>query len=201
MTKPSVLGVVSIHSSRWTMLSRGSAVATLAIPRKCTVSPVRSFLTLLEQRPQEIRLRRTLALPAPHMLRVVSEVDRYAEFVPYCQGCVVTERNLNGDPLKARMLVGWQNLTEEFDSLVHCDANRGVVTSEAADSKIFSTLFSQWTIREVPGGRCGVELILKFQFQSALYNSVTTTFGPKLARKMVEAFSHRARKTYEHSKI
>lgn len=180
------------------MLGPSGSLAVLRPVRHGRIATIRSFLTALEQKPREIRLRRALALPAQHMLDVVSSVEHYGEFLPYCRSCVVNERDSRGYPQRALMSVGWQNLTEEFESIVSCDPQKGIIISEAADSKIFSVLLSQWTIKEISEGRCSVELILKFKFQSALYNSVTSTFGPTLAKKMVEAFSNRARKTYKH---
>lgn len=59
---------------------------------------------------------------------------------------------------------------------------------------MFQTLYTKWSVQPIPNqpNKCAVSFELKFLFKSALYNSVSKSFGPTIANIMIKAFISRA---------
>lgn len=60
---------------------------------------------------------------------------------------------------------------------------------------MFKTLYTKWTVKPLPShpDRSSVDFELNFCFNNALYNTVSKTFGPSIAKLMIKAFTSRAR--------
>lgn len=81
-----------------------------------------------ESQTQAISLTRTLPYSPALLYSVVSNVDEYCTFVPYCTESRITEYNKDTkQPTKAILCVGWQKFEEEFESELTCDAPHTVV--------------------------------------------------------------------------
>ena len=131
---------------------------------------------------------RQLVYPAGLMYGVVSDVEKYPEFLPWVVALRVLSRRPNG--LIAEMAVGYGGLRERYTSDVALDPARyriDVVQTEGP----FRTLENHW--RFVPKGEgCEVAFSIAFEFKSRLLHGVAGQAFEKVMLKMADAFEARA---------
>lgn len=131
----------------------------------------------------------------------VADVNAYQEFLPYCSQSTITAWDpISKKPLRATLDVGWGQFYETFESRLTYDEDNTSVIAEAANSTMFKTLYTKWTVKPLPSNpdKCAVNFELKFSFNSGLYNSVSKNFGPTLASIMIKAFTDRAKQLSEN---
>lgn len=123
---------------------------------------------------------------------VVSDVSQYSKFVPYCTRSFINARDQALQPTEAGLRVGWKSFDEEFVCNLQCDPKK-VVIAESVTHSLFEHLYTKWTI--TPNARknsCDMELLLKFNFKSALYNRVSSLFAESVSELVIKAFDKRA---------
>jgi coenzyme Q-binding protein COQ10 len=80
----------------------------------------------LTSSPQTLSARRTLPYTAPFLYRIISDIDAYKHFLPYCTSSRVhaftTPQPPSADkyPALASLTVGWGPVTESYTSRVYC---------------------------------------------------------------------------------
>ncbi|SCW01509.1 LAFE_0E01222g1_1 [Lachancea fermentati] len=150
-----------------------------------------------EGKEQKYVLTRTINAPALNVYDVISEVSKYHEFIPYCVESFVEKRNLKtGKPEEAGLRVGFQQYDERFLCKVNCVSNpKGIktVVAESLTHGLFDVLYTKWTVERHPtrANASQVELLLKFQFKSRLYNSVASLFAKSVTQLVMKAFERR----------
>ncbi|HYD15629.1 MAG TPA: type II toxin-antitoxin system RatA family toxin [Hyphomicrobium sp.] len=130
------------------------------------------------------------------MFDVVADVERYPDFLPLCEGLVVTERKAGarGPELTATMTVGYKAITERFTTHVTLDAEAGVIRVRNLDGP-FSRLENEWTF--VPAGAgCDVHFQIDYAFRSSMLQIIVGAAFDKAVRSYTDAFEARARTLY-----
>lgn len=123
------------------------------------------------------------------MYRVVSDVERYPDFLPWVVGLRVLERHADG--VTAEMAVGYHALRERYTSRVTLDPN--ACTVDVVQTKgPFQVLENHWRFTPAPGG-CNVSFAITFAFRSKLLAAVASAKFEKALLKMTDAFEARAR--------
>lgn len=151
---------------------------------------------------QTYQLTRKLNFAPSLMFQIVSQVDRYHEFVPFVEESFVNKRDAAGLPLEAGYRVGWNQFDETFTCAVRCERDQRLV-AESVTALLFEVLYTEWKFREIqnpyvaklskPSASCEVELNLRYQFKNPLYNTVSLMFSEQVAQMLVRAFEQRAR--------
>lgn len=151
-----------------------------------------------------------------HFYRVVADVSKYREFIPWCTSSDI----LSTEPIreqksigqvsaeitkrqKASLTVGFQQFQERYVSHVTCiehvfhRPHNYRVEARASDSALFDVLETTWEISSVPGHReqCQVRFDIGFKFKSLLHEQASNLFFEKAASAMVQAFETRAHET------
>ena len=135
------------------------------------------------------RETRIVPYPAELMYAVVSDVEKYPEFLPWVVALRVLSRDENR--LTAEMAVGYGALCERYTSDVVLDpaALRVDVTQTKGP---FKTLENHW--RFTPSGEgCEIEFSILFEFRSRLLHSVAGAKFEKVMLKLADAFEARAK--------
>jgi len=138
--------------------------------------------------------RRLLGYSMEQMYAVVSEVDKYSQFVPYCKKSVIKSRQPG--QLKADLAVGFPPLLESYTSIVKMQAPRSV-SAVCTEGQIFSHMLTDW--RFSPGPKpscCWLDFSTSFEFRSMLHSHLSHIFFDQVVRQMVNAFLVEARKRY-----
>ncbi|KAK7184202.1 hypothetical protein DPSP01_001162 [Paraphaeosphaeria sporulosa] len=117
-------------------------LANLQQRRTFLSNPFQSSLNPLAgpAQPQTLTAKRILPYPAAPIYSIVSDVQSYSSFLPYCQSSAVTRWSAPDStyarkwPSEASLVVGWGNLTESFTSRVFCVPGR-IVESIGGDTE------------------------------------------------------------------
>lgn len=138
--------------------------------------------------------RRLLKYSAEKLFQVVSDIDNYKNFVPWCIDSAVLKRKENH--LEAELSVGYSLFHEKYISLVSIQAPTRV-TAISNQTNLFEFLKTDW---EFQPGRDGhstwVTFQVEFQFKSALYNKISEMFFQDIINHMVAAFENRCKQLY-----
>jgi len=131
---------------------------------------------------------RIVPYPAELMYAVVSDVEKYPQYLPWVQALRILSRRENG--LTAEMAVGYGALRERYTSDVRLDPK--IHRIDVAQIKgPFKTLENHWQF--TPRGEgCEVTFSILFEFKSRLLHSLAGDKFEKVMLKMADAFEARA---------
>jgi coenzyme Q-binding protein COQ10 len=135
--------------------------------------------------------KRFLPYTPEQVFDLVADIERYPEFLPWCVGARVRERN--GNVILGDLLIGWRMVREKFTSRVTL-GRPGRIDVEYAEGP-FKYLKNHWLFEPQPGG-CLVDFYVDFEFRSHLLQSVIGTLFNEAVRRMVSAFEARAKSLY-----
>ena len=168
----------------------------------------RTFLRIMKQSLQRRYLsdsknviifseKRIVGYSMDKMYKVVSDVEKYHKFVPYCRKSVVT---LNQeDRLSANLVVGFQpffNLS--YTSHVTL-VKPFLVTAICRDVRIFDHLRTVWKFNPTKSNdpnACLIDFAVSFSFKSSSHSMIAKLFLDSIVRQNVKAFIDRAEAKY-----
>lgn len=136
--------------------------------------------------------KRTLPYTPEEMFRLVAEVDRYPEFLPWCIGARIRKRE--GTVFWADLVIGFKMVRERFTSRVELSAPDRIDVSYAEGP--FKYLNNHWIFEPTENGGTRVDFFVDFEFRNrVLQKIIGALFGEAVAR-MVSAFEKRAVELY-----
>ncbi|KAK2065667.1 polyketide cyclase/dehydrase and lipid transporter [Colletotrichum caudatum] len=184
---------------------------TAALARPPPRRPFFNLPNLSATEPQTLTASRTMPYPSAQLYDVISDVDAYDCFVPYCAQSRVTQwtaPDASGRrwPLQADLRVGWGGFEETFTSRLHCVPGKSVEAVSGADVEgaspgnggeggaVFRSLVTKWQLRPLTSGTgTEVDLVIRFQFANPLYSAVSAAVSEKVAGVMIQAFEKRVK--------
>ena len=129
------------------------------------------------------------------MFRLVTDVDAYPQFLPWCDHARVLETTEQG--MTTEVGIKMAGLKQSFTTRnTHVPGRE--VQMELIDGP-FSNLSGGWTFSPVGDGTqraCKVELNLHYGFSSAALSAVVGPVFDKIASSLVDAFIKRAEQVY-----
>ncbi len=125
------------------------------------------------------------------MYRLVVDVEKYPEFLPWCVGARIRQRSEH--KMVADVLIGYHMLRERFTSTVILEPERKVTVDYASGP--FNHLFNSWEFLPHKSG-CRVKFEVAFDFRSKLLQEMMGLIFPRAVDKMVSAFEKRAADLY-----
>ena len=134
---------------------------------------------------------RVLPYTPEQMFALVADIERYPEFLPWCVGARVRERQ--GSLIVADLIIGFRMFRERFTSHVTLDPMRRI--DVAYSEGPFRYLTNHWTFTPVEGG-CRIDFFVDFEFKSRMLQRVIEVLFGEAVRRMVAAFENRARQLY-----
>ena len=149
------------------------------------------------------RETRIVPYPAELMYAVVSDVEKYPQFLPWVVALRVLSRRENG--MTAEMAVGYGALRERYTSDVALDpAIRRIDVTQIKGP--FKTLENHWQFTPISNENmgdegCEVAFSILFEFKSRLLHSVAGAKFEKVMLKMADAFEERAKAIKEKDSV
>ncbi len=135
--------------------------------------------------------QRVLPYTQEQLFDLVADIERYPEFLPWCQGARIRERQPH--LVVADLIIGFKMFRERFTSRVELDPPRRIDVTYAEGP--FRYLNNHWIFERVPEG-CRIDFFVDFEFKSRLMQKVIEVLFGEAVRRMVSAFEERARDLY-----
>ena len=132
---------------------------------------------------------------AAEMYVLVTDVDRYPQFLPWCDRARVV--NSEADGMTAEIGISFSGIRQTFTT-----RNTHVQDRQVAIKLIsgpFSRLDGEWNFLPIGDGTqraCKVELTLHSGFDNAALSKIVGPVFDKIASSMVDAFVKRATQVY-----
>jgi ribosome-associated toxin RatA of RatAB toxin-antitoxin module len=132
---------------------------------------------------------------AREMFALVSGIEAYPTFLPWCDKAIVTERGA-GRTI-ATLRINFRGLKEEFTT-----ENRDQ-PAERIDMTLvsgpFRRLEGSWRFTALSETACKVELDLRYEFASVLLGKLVGAVFDEIAGSLVDAFARRAEKQFRRA--
>lgn len=129
------------------------------------------------------------------MYRLVTDVDQYSKFLPWCEKARVVSSDETG--MLAEITISLAGIRQTFTTRNQHVPDRQV--SIRLVNGPFSRLDGEWNFVPVGAGAeraCRVELTLNYGFDNAMLGKLVGPVFDKIADNMVEAFIKRAKQVY-----
>ncbi len=131
-----------------------------------------------------------LPYSAAALFEIISDVDNYGEFLPWCVASRVRERP-DSNTMIADLKIGYGGMTETFASRVTLDRSELTVDT-VQESGPFRYLESNWHSLDRGKNYSTVNFEIAFEFRSVLLESMMGVVFEAAAHKMISAFEGRA---------
>ncbi|KTC78544.1 type II toxin-antitoxin system RatA family toxin [Legionella sp. PATHC035] len=138
-----------------------------------------------------VRKARTVNYTCEQMFALVNEVERYAEFLPYCAESLVHHRD--EDEVQATLVIGAAGMSKSFTTRNRLQINK-MIEIRLVDGP-FSHLEGFWRFDEVEEG-CKVSFDLEFEFAGRMFSMLLGPVFEQVTDKMVDSFCERAKAIY-----
>jgi coenzyme Q-binding protein COQ10 len=145
----------------------------------------------------EYRTTRHVPHSAGRMFDLVADVERYPEFVPFCERLEVRRRpeREGREVLVAEMTVGYKLLREKFTSRVTLDRDAMRITADYLDGP-FRSMENDWRFRERAEGGCEITFCIAYEFRNRALSLLMGAMFDRAFRAFAHAFERRADAIY-----
>ena len=126
---------------------------------------------------------------AEFMYRIVNDVDRYPEFLPWCGGSEVHRQDEQS--MDATLTIRISGIEQKFST--HNRMQPGQSIEMELSEGPFEALQGQWRFTPLEDAGCKIELDLKFEMKQGLASAIIAPAFSKIANTMVDSFCARAR--------
>lgn len=145
----------------------------------------------------EFRTARRLPHSAESMFELVADVERYPEFVPFCESLVVRRRKHEGERevLVADMGVGYKLIRERFTSKVTLDRRSLQIRADYLEGP-FRALENVWTFTPIAQAQSEISFSIRYEFRSRALAILMGVMFDRVFRAFADAFAARADQIY-----
>lgn len=135
---------------------------------------------------------KTLPYTSQQLFDMVSDIEKYPEFLPWCVACRIKDKRNN--IITADLIVGYKVIRERFTSKVTLNEPNDILV-EYLDGPM-KYLHNRWQFRDLGNGQCEVDFFVDFEFKNPLLQSLMGVFFDEIIRRMTRAFEDRAKELY-----
>ena len=141
--------------------------------------------------------KRRLPHSPQQMFDLVSDVEKYPEFLPWCVATRIRarEQHDNGETITADMVIGYKMFRERFTSKVVLD-RPGMRIDVAYSEGPFKYLNNHWLFEPHGDGQCLIDFFVDFEFRSRLMQKAIGAVFNEAVQRMISSFEKRAAVLY-----
>lgn len=134
---------------------------------------------------------------ASNMFELVSDVERYPDFLPLCEGLNIRSRREKGgrELLVADMSVGYKAIRETFTSQVLLHKQALAIDVQYLDGP-FKYLDNKWRFIPTGDNSSNVEFFIDYEFKSKMLGMVMGSMFETAFQRFTRAFEERADLVY-----
>lgn len=136
--------------------------------------------------------KRKLPYTPEQLFNLVSDVEKYPQFLPWCISSKITKRE--GKVFYADLVIGYKMAREKFGSKVTLD-KPGHIHVEYLKGPM-KHLSNHWKFIREPDGSCTIDFYVDFEFKNPILHGLISVFFNEAVRRMVAAFEARAHALY-----
>ncbi|WP_455475590.1 type II toxin-antitoxin system RatA family toxin [Bartonella sp. B17] len=144
---------------------------------------------------------RQIAYTVNEMFDLVSDIERYPEFLPMCEALTIHSRKKHEEKtlLIADMTVGYKVIRETFTTQVFLQPKENLIEVKYIDGP-FKYLENRWAFHNVENkNACNVEFFIDYEFKSKMLGIVMGSMFDVAFHKFTDAFEMRAHQIYGSS--
>lgn len=136
--------------------------------------------------------QRVLPYTPDQLFRLVAEVERYPEFLPWAVAARIRKRE--GNVIWADLVIGFKMIRERFTSKVTLNEPERRIDVEYVEGP-FHYLNNHWIFEPHPDG-CLVDFCVDFEFRNKVLQKIIGALFNEAVKRMVAAFETRAHQLY-----
>jgi coenzyme Q-binding protein COQ10 len=136
--------------------------------------------------------KRLLPYTPEKLYNLVSDVEKYPDFLPWCIALRVRSREVK--MINADMIIGFKVFREKFTTRVTLNPPRRIDV-EYLDGP-FKYLNNHWIFKPIDDGACEIDFYVNFEFKSILLQKAIGAVFNEAVQKMINAFEARAHRIY-----
>jgi len=129
---------------------------------------------------------------ASRMFALVDAVERYPEFLPWCDNTELIYRD--AEVLRAAICINYRGIRQRFSTENAKDEPR-VMHIRLLEGP-FKTLEGCWRFTDLGASGCKIEFSLRYEFASRLLDKLIGPVFGYIASSLVDAFVKRAQRLY-----
>ncbi|MBP2290580.1 type II toxin-antitoxin system RatA family toxin [Azospirillum rugosum] len=141
--------------------------------------------------------KKVLPYTPEQMYRLVADVERYPEFLPWCLAARIRRRE--GNVMFADLVIGFKMVRERFTSRVELDEPGRRIDVQYTEGP-FQYLNNHWIFTPHERGVC-VDFYVDFEFRSKMLQKIMGVLFNEAVRRMVQAFETRADQLYGNGAV
>tara|TARA_A100000164_G_C21209424_1_gene453133 strand:+ start:26 stop:478 length:453 start_codon:yes stop_codon:yes gene_type:complete len=128
------------------------------------------------------------------IFNVISNIENYPTFLPWCIGARLTETNQSSAILiqRAELVIAFKSFRESFLSDIQLNRENWTINIHS-NNKPFKSLKGQWIIHEKEK-HCEVSFEIKFEFKSIILEKIIGLVFFKAVKSIVKAFEEQCMK-------
>ena len=140
---------------------------------------------------------RDVPFAADDIFALVSGVEHYPEFLPWCAACRIRKRETEGESevLTADMIVAYKMFREQFTSRVSLNKAERLIDVNYVQGP-FKYLTNKWQFESLPDGGCRIHFYIDFEFRSIMLQKMMNGVFAKAFSRMMQAFIDEAEKRF-----
>ena len=131
------------------------------------------------------------------MFNLVADIDKYSEFLPWCNKSTIINKKSNDTSLNvvADLEIGYGQFIYTYRSNVIMDNKKNYIKVNHLDGP-FNYLNNEWIFEEVSEISSKIIFSIDFELNVKIFDILITKFFDKAFQKMVDSFHQRAKEIY-----
>ncbi len=145
---------------------------------------------------KNVRKTAIVGYSAEKMYNLVTDIEKYPEFLPWCSQTLVQPQEKDHSVL-ATMVIDFHGFKQSFTTKNYNTAFKSITMT--LEKGPFKQLDGKWTFTELQENRSRVDLELNYEFSNFLFEKMLAPIFDIVSISLVDSFHQRARSVYGQS--